>query len=247
MGERRLTMHNGRQHKGGKTFSSKHNDHTQENGHWDKSKTGENWTWKSKVAQGETFDAGEKAFYERYFRKALDAQNERHRASRHLERVKTMDEFRKSKHWCPEETLIYLGDKDSQAPKEKLLEVAYAFFNWHQRTFPQCKVLNMAGHWDEPGADHVHIRKVWMAKDENGNWIVNQNKSLEQMGVKPPNPEEKVTSKNNAKMTYTAMCREKLIDLARERGVELETEPRPKEEQGMSMSEYLEKKAEKKD
>ena len=247
MSERRLTMHNGRQHKGGKTFSSKHNDHKQENGHWDKEKASENWLWKSKVAQGDTFDEGEKAFYEKYFRKTLDAQNERHKKSRHLERIKTMDEFRASKHWCPEETLFYLGDKDNQVKKETFLEVIKVFFNWHQETFPQCKILNIAFHGDEPGADHVHMRKVWMAKDENGEWIVNQNKSLEQMGVKLPNEEFPICSTNNRKMTYTEICREKFFDIAKERGVEFVTEPRPKEEQGMSMSEYLEKKAEKKE
>lgn len=246
MTERRLTMHNGRQHKGGKVFSSKHNDHKQD-GHWDKDKAAENWLWQSQAAQGETFDKGEKVFYERYFRKALDAQNDKHRASRHADRVKTMDQFRKSKHWCPEETLFYLGDKDNQSPRKQFLEVITLFYNWHQETFPQCKILNIAYHGDEKGADHIHMRKVWMAKDENGNWIVSQNKALEQMGVKPPHPEWETNSKNNAKMTYTEMCREKFFEIARERGIEFVTEPRPKEEQGMSMSEYLEKKAEKKE
>lgn len=247
MGERRLTMHNGRQHKGGKTFSPKHNDHTQENGHWDKEKASENWLWKSKKCPGETFDEGEKAFYEKYLRASLDAQNERHRASRHLERVKTMDEYRKSKHWCPEETLFYLGDKESHAPKEKLLEVLLAFCKWHQKEYPQCALLNMALHGDEPGAPHIHMRKVWMAKDEAGHWVVNQNKSLEQMGVNRPNLDEPTSKENNAKMTYTEACRKKLFELARERGVELVEEPRPKEEQGMSMSEYLERKAQAKE
>lgn len=248
MGERRLTMHNGRQHKGGKVFSSKHNDHTQENGHWDKDKASENWTWKSKQCPGETFDEGEKAFYEKYFRKTLDAQNERHRASRHVERVKTMDEFRKSKHWCPEETLFYLGDKDNQAPKGKLKEVVLEFTKWHQKEYPQCKILNIALHGDEPGADHIHMRKVWMAYDEKKEeWVVNQNKSLEQMGVALPNEDFPVCSTNNRKMTYTEACRAKLFEIAKEKGVELVKEPRPKEEQGMSMSEYLERKAEKKE
>lgn len=245
--ERRLTMHNGRTHKGGKTFSSKHNDHLQENGEWDKDKRGDDWFWKSKNCPGKTFDEGEKAFYEKFLRKTLDAQNERHRASRHLERIKTMDDFRKSKHWCPEETLFYLGDKENQAPKEKLKEVVQEFVNWHRKEFPLCVTLNLALHADEEGADHVHQRKVWMAKDENGDWIVSQNKSLEQMGIKPPHPEWDISSKNNAKMTYTAMCREKLFDIAKEKGVELVEKPRSKEESGKSRTQYIEDKLAKKE
>lgn len=240
--ERRLTMHNGRSHKGGKTFSAKHNDHLQDNGNWDKDKRNECWFWKSKNCPGKTFDEGEKAFYEKFFRKALDAQNERHKKSRHLERIKTMDEYRACKNYCPEETLVYLGDKDHQADKEALKEVVQDFVNWHRKTYPRCVVLNIALHADEKGADHIHMRKVWMAKDKDGHWIVGQNRSLEQMGVKPPHPDEEVTADNNAKKTYTAMCRAKLFELAKEKGVELVEEPRSKEESGKSRSEFIAEK-----
>lgn len=240
--ERRLTMHNGRSHKGGKTFSAKHNDHTQKNGNWDIEKRGEDWFWKSKQCPGKNFDEGERAFYEKYFRTTLDEQNERHRASRHLERIKTMDDFRTSKNYCPEETLFYLGDKNHEADREVFKHIMIEYSKWHQDTFPLCKILNMAEHGDEDGARHWHQRKCWMAKDEKGNWIVSQNKSLEQMGVELPEPGEKTSGKNNRKVTYTKMCREKLFELAKQYGVELETEPRSKEESGMSRSEFIEKK-----
>lgn len=240
-------MHNGRKHKGGKVFSSKHNDHTQENGAWDKDKAGENWLWQSNAAKGETFDAGEKAFYEKYLRKGLDKQNEKHKKARHLERVKSLDDFRKSKHYCPEETLIYLGDKENQANKDLMKEVVQEFFNWHKSEFPLAKILNIALHADEKGADHIHIRKVWMAKDKDGDWIVEQNRSLEQMGVERPNPEWSTNSKNNAKMTYTKACRDKLFELAKSKGIELVEEPRPRKESGKSREEFLEDKLAKKE
>lgn len=239
--ERRLTMHNGRSHKGGKVFSAKHNEHL-ENGNWDPEKRNECYFWKSKNCPGETFDAGEKAFYEKFFRKALDAQNERHKKSRHLERVKTMDDYRKCKNYCPEETLFYLGDKENCAPKEQLLEVMKEYVKWHTQEYPLAKILDFALHDDEDGAPHVHMRKVWMAKDKDGHWMVGQNKSLDQMGIKPPQPNEEVTGDNNAKMTYTAICREKLYELAKEKGVELVEEPRSKEESGKSRGEYIEGK-----
>lgn len=239
MGERRLTMHNSRAHKGGKVFSAKHNDHTEENGKWDVEKRDECYFWKSKACPGETFDEGEKAFYERYFRKSLDLQNERHKKTRHLERVKTMDDYRKSKNYCPEETLFYLGDKENYAPREQLLEVMKEYVKWHIKEYPLAKILNFSLHADEEGAPHVHLRKVWMAKDDLGNWIVGQNRSLEQMGVKPPQPDEAVTADNNAKQTYTAMCRAKLYELAKAKGVELVKEPRSKEESGKTRSEFI--------
>lgn len=247
MSERRLTMHNGRTHKGGKTFSSKHNDHTQKNGAWDKDKAGENWLWQSNAAKGKTFDEGEKKFYEKYLRKYLDKQNERHKKSRHLERVKSMDQFRENKSYCPEETLLYFGDKENQIKKELMKEVLQEFFNWHKKEYPLAKILNMALHGDEKGADHLHIRKVWMAKDDDGDWIIYQNKSLEQMGVQRPNLEEPTSPKNNAKMTYTKACRDKLFELAKSKGIELVEEPRPRKESGKSRTEFIEDKLAKKE
>ena len=244
--KKRVTMHNGRTHKGGKTFSSKHNDHT-EKGEWDVEKRKDCVFWKSKKCPGATFDEGEQAFYEAHFRKTLDAQNKRHRENRHEDRVKNMDQFRHSKSYCPEGTLVYLGDKDNHASIEDLKGVMVDFLKWHQKTYPQCFILNWDLHADEAGAPHCDMRRVWMAHDKEGNWTVSQNKCLEEMGVERPNKEAPSGKHNNAKMTYTEACRKKLIELAKARGIEIEEEPRPKEESGKSLGEFLEDKAAKKE
>lgn len=237
--ERRLTMHNGRKHRGGKTFSSKHNDHSEENGKWDKEKSKDNWLWQSKNAQGKTFDEGEKAFYKKFLQPSLDEQNAKHIANRHYKRVKDIDQFRKSSRYCPEETIYYFGDKENQIEEELMKQAIQKFLNWRKKEFPQCQILNIALHCDEEGASHLQERHVWMAKDENGAWTVNQNKSLEQMGVLAPEPDKEINGTNNAKMTYTKRCREKLFEICKEMGIELVTEPRPKKESGKSLGEYI--------
>lgn len=77
---------------------------------------------------------------------------------------------------------------------------------------------------------HIHVRKVWEYTDENGNIAVGQAKALEEMEVERPDPSKPVSRNNNAKMTYTAECREKMMELCKAKGYELITEPekRPK-------------------
>ena len=46
-----------------------------------------------------------------------------------------------------------------------------------------------------------------------------------------PEPEKKISKKNNPKMTFDKMCREKWIFIARSHGLEIEYTPKPRDEQ----------------
>lgn len=242
----RATIHNGRtSHLG--AFTPKHNDrnfninHTE---HIDPERVKDNryWNWTGKEI---TFEAAEIAFYEKHIRQHLDAQTARYKAQRHAERVKSMDEYRKSPQTCPEEVILQIGKMGDTIPADMMARIIQEQINWEQKTFPGVKVLNVALHMDEQGAPHIHERRAWVYTDKNGNFAISQNKSLEQMGVELPNPDKPRGRFNNRKQTFSKRCREHLLQICREHGLEIEEIPQEKSKSGRTLEDYQAGEAEK--
>lgn len=242
----RATIHNGRtSHLG--AFTPKHNDRNFDINHAEhidpeRVKNNRYWNWTGKEI---TFEAAEQAFYEKYIRKHLDAQNARYRAQRHAERAKTMDEYRRSPQTCPEEVILQIGKLGDTIPADMMARIIQEQINWEQKTFPGVKVLDVALHMDEQGAPHIHERRAWVYTDKAGNLAISQNKSLEQMGVELPNPNKPRSRFNNRKMSFSRMCREHLLQICREHGLEIEEIPQEKSRSGRMLEDYQAGEAEK--
>lgn len=242
----RATIHNGRtSHLG--AFTPKHNDRNFDINHAEhidpeRVKNNRYWNWTGKEI---TFEAAEQAFYEKYIRKHLDAQNARYRAQRHAERAKTMDEYRRSPQTCPEEVILQIGKLGDTIPADMMARIIQEQINWEQKTFPGVKVLDVALHMDEQGAPHIHERRAWVYTDKAGNLAISQNKSLEQMGVELPNPNKPRSRFNNRKMSFSRMCREHLLQICREHGLEIEEIPQEKSRSGRTLEDYQAGEAEK--
>ena len=269
----RIGNHSGRRNKNG-VFRPEHNDRNFDISHAphinpDKVKDNKVvmfWASKEQKQRNISIDEYELSFYNDLFRKQLSIQNQKHIVSRHKEKVKTMEQFRKCRNYCPEEDIITLGNHDNCVSPEVLWEIAEAYCKYHMATFVQCVLLNVSIHVDEDNAaPHVHLRKVWIAKakeqieyerkryfenpdrytkkkcpqlPEEDYVIVHQNASLRQMGIERPDPEKPEGRYNNAKQTYSAMCRKKLIELAQERNISLELTPKPSDEVGLNLMKY---------
>lgn len=243
----RATIHNGRTGKDG-AYNTKHNDRqfdirnaehidperVKNNRYW-------NWTGNPKMS----FEDAEAAFYEQHIKQHLDAQNARYRAQRHAERAKTMDEYRKSPQTCPEEVILQIGKMGDTIPADMMARIIQEQINWEQQQFPGVKVLDVALHMDEQGAPHIHERRAWVYTDRDGNLAISQNKSLEQMGVELPNPNKPRSRFNNRKMTFSRMCREHLLQICREHGLEIEEIPQEKSLSGRTLEDYKAGEAEK--
>lgn len=242
----RATIHNGRtSHLG--AFTPKHNDRNFNINHAEhidpeRVKNNRYWNWTGKEI---TFEAAEQAFYEKYIRKHLDAQNARYRTQRHAERAKTMDEYRRSPQTCPEEVILQIGKLGDTIPADMMARIIQEQINWEQKTFPGVKVLDVALHMDEQGAPHIHERRAWVYTDKAGNLAISQNKSLEQMGVELPNPNKPRSRFNNRKMSFSRMCREHLLQICREHGLEIEEIPQEKSRSGRTLEDYQAGEAEK--
>jgi len=236
----RATIHNGRTGKDG-AYNTKHNDRQFDISHAEhidpeRVKNNRYWNWTGKEI---TFEAAEQAFYEKHIRKHLDTQNARYKAQRHAERAKTMDEYRKSPQTCPEEVILQIGKRGDTIPADMMARIIQEQINWEQRTFPGVKVLDVALHMDEQGAPHIHERRAWVYTDKDGNSAISQNKSLEQMGVELPNPDRPRGRFNNRKQTFSKRCREHLLQICREHGLEIEEIPQEKSRSGLSHVAYM--------
>lgn len=239
----RITNHNGRAGKHG-VYSAKHNDRKfdMDNAeHIDPTRSHLNRYWQIDK-EASSFEENEVNFYEKFFKASLDAKNERYMAQRHEDRCQTMDDYRMNEKSCPEETIMQIGKAGDEIDSDKLWKVMIEQIKWEQKHFPNCVYLDAALHRDEEGQDHIHLRKVWVAHDKDGNLLVGQKKALNEMGVEAPDPEKKISKFNNQKMTYSRECREHLIEMVREFYPEieplLELEPKEASKVGMELLEY---------
>ena len=242
----RATIHNGRTSNLG-AFTPKHNDRNFNINHAEhinpeRVKLNRYWNWTGKEI---TFEDAERAFYEKHIRKHLDAQNARYEAQRHAERAKTMDEYRRSPQTCPEEVILQIGKRGDTIPADMMARIIQEQINWEQQQFSGVKILDVALHMDEQGAPHIHERRAWIYTDKDGNFAISQNKSLEQMGVELPNPDKPRSRFNNRKMTFSRMCREHLLQICKEHGLEIEEIPQEKSRNGRTLDDYKAGEAEK--
>lgn len=242
----RATIHNGRtSHLG--AFTPRHNDRSFNISHAEhidpeRVKLNRYWNWTGKEM---TFEDAERTFYEKHIRQHLDAQNARYRAQRHAERVKSMDEYRRSPQTCPEEVILQIGKLGDTIPADMMARIIQEQINWEQQQFPGVKVLDVALHMDEQGAPHIHERRAWIYTDKDGNLTISQNRSLEQMGVELPNPDKPRSRFNNRKQVFSRMCREHLLQICREHGLEIEEIPQEKNRNGRTLDDYKAGEAEK--
>lgn len=243
----RATIHNGRtSHLG--AFTPKHNDRNFNISHAEhidpeRVKNNRYWNWTGNPET--TFEAAEIAFYEKHISAHLEAQNARYRAQRHAERAKTLDEYRKSPQTCPEEVILMIGKAGDTIPADMMARIIQEQINWEQKQFPGVKVLDVALHMDEQGAPHIHERRAWVYTDKDGNLAISQNKALEQMGIELPNPDRPRGRFNNRKQTFSRMCREHLLQICKEHGLEIEEIPQEKSRSGRTLEDYQAGEAEK--
>lgn len=243
----RMTVHNGRAGKNG-VYSPKHNDRqfdTSRAEHIDPERMPGNvyWNWTGKNI---SFEDAEKEFYELHCREHLDAVNQRHREQRHPERVRDMDAYRTARQTCPEETLFMIGNRDEYLPPKTLRAICEKLKDWEESTVSGLKVLDMALHVDEEGAPHIHMRKAWIYRDENGIESIAQSKTLQAAGIPLPHPDKPQGRHNNRKQVFSAMERQALYEICRGYGLEslLETKPREKSRSGREFEDYKANKAE---
>lgn len=250
----RATLHNSRGHKHSTTgYSAKHNDRQfdvekADNINIDKVAGNIYWNICDGVyldkdkADKHSFDDAEQLYYSRYFTHQWQDQQEKHKANRQYKRMKSFDEWRNSKRYCPAESYIQIGNVDDHADKKQMLAVGKDYIKAlreFSESHGECfKILDYAYHFDE-AVPQLHIRGVWQSADENGMPVIGQERALEKAGFDLPKPDKEEGQYNNRKMTFDKIMREKYLDICEEHGLDIVREPDPDASHNRSKKKYI--------
>ena len=248
MSKNRTTLHNGRKNRQGQAYRASHNDRKfdlDKAEHIEQERTKENiyWHYLQKENPDMDFSTAEKTFYKDHFEEALKIRNSSYIQHGNKKQVKTLEEY--MQEHCPEETIWMIGNAENMIPAKILHNVWKEQKTWMEATFPQVTVLDWALHVDEQGAPHIHERHVFIGHDKRGLEVMGQNKALAEMGISAPNPQRPTGRHNNAKMTYTAICRQHFQELCKRHGLDIEVQPRERSEMGLTQAEYKTRQEEK--
>lgn len=248
MSKNRTTLHNGRKNRQGQAYRASHNDRKfdlDKAEHIGQERTKENiyWHYLQKENPDMDFSTAEKTFYKDHFEEALSIRNSSYIQHGNKKQVKTLEEY--MQEHCPEETIWMIGNAEDMIPAKILHNVWTEQKTWMEAMFPQVTVLDWALHVDEQGAPHIHERHVFIGHDKRGLEVVGQNKALAEMGISAPNPQRPTGRHNNAKMTYTAICRQHFQELCKRHGLDIEVQPRERSEMGLTQAEYKTRQEEK--
>lgn len=248
MSKNRTTLHNGRKNRQGQAYRASHNDRKfdlDKAEHIKQERTKENiyWHYLQKENPDMDFSTAEKTFYKDHFEEALSIRNSSYIQHGNKKQVRTLEEY--MQEHCPEETIWMIGNAEDMIPAKILHNVWTEQKTWMEAMFPQMTVLDWALHVDEQGAPHIHERHVFIGHDKRGLEVVGQNKALAEMGISAPNPQRPTGRHNNAKMTYTAICRQHFQELCKRHGLDIEVQPRERSEMGLTQAEYKTRQEEK--
>ena len=231
----KITTLNGRKDKAGK-----HNDRNfnlDNAPHIDQSRLSENRYWTYNGDSENTFTDIEHDFYAENFSDYLKKHNEKHEEHRNYGRKRTIEDYLHRTNTRPEDKILQIGDMREHASGEELWECALEYQRRFDRAYgDRCKILDMALHMDE-ATPHVHIRRVWIAEDEDGDKFVSQTKALEQMGISEMDEDRPIGRRNNSKITFSRTDRAIFETICLERGLDISKE-KPERRKHLSTEEY---------
>ena len=171
-----------------------------------------------------TFTQHERNEYEKRYGGFIAGQNARNIKAGHAKRNRTVDDLLADVRICPEETIYQIGKEGDCPPPEMLLEIVQEFMDTIEERFGRhVHVLDWALHLDET-SPHIHARQVFDVENRYGEMEPKQEKALEQLGIPLPFPDKKPSKVNNRKVAFDGICRELLLGICREHGLEVETE-----------------------
>lgn len=249
----RTMQHNSRTNAKGRVHGTKHNDRNfdvSKADNIDQSRSHGNVYLNCYGDKSMTFDEVELKFYNENFGDLLAKTNANYIKNRHPERCKTMEEWKKNRRYCPEETTMQIGDMEKHVSRNELVQCFNEYDNrlhkWNKEHGRPFTTLTIALHVDEE-VEHIQSRRVWHYHNNSGDLRIGQEKALAAAGVELPEPDKPEGRHNNRKMTFDAMCREMWLDIIQEHGIEVEREPLPdsKSKKSKDKEDYIREKYQK--
>lgn len=182
-----------------------------------------------------TFEDAEKRFYEENYRHMLDVRNESPK-----NKPLTMDDFMRMPRYCPEELILQIGHVGDQPVDPKVFDACFDQYmaqleQWNRAHGGHMHVLDYAVHKDEATV-HAHIRRVFDYTDKDGTQKIGLDRALKEAGVKLPDPGKTPGRRNNRKMEFDLMMKERWIGICEEHGIKVDRTP--KQERHQKISDY---------
>lgn len=204
--------------------SASHNDRTFDvwkADHIDLSRLGDNRYWC--VYEGMDFEAAERKYYEEHYGQMIHDQN-RYRA----EKLDVGDYLRMSRY-CPEELILQIGSVGDTVKDPAVFDACFDRYmeyleEWNREHGGHMHVLDYAVHKDE-ATIHAHIRRVWDYTGKDGEKRIGMDRALKEAGVQPPEPGMPEGRRNNRKIAFDRMMRERWIGICEEHGIEVDQVP----------------------
>lgn len=187
----------------------------------------------------------ELAVYRKMFQERIDTMNARYIAQRHPEKCKTLKEYYRSPQSCPDECLIYIGDKDNHPGSDILKAAASELIKRIQQSKPKHFIpLSLVLHVDEQGAPHLHLRYLFVSYSDKYGPKVCVTKGMKEAGIALPDEEKKEHKYNNRQMTFFKELRDTFADICEQMyGLEIEREARDASKSGKDLATYQRDKA----
>lgn len=253
MAKMKATVRNGRTNSAGRVFNPNHNTRAETRaieGHIDHDRTALNVNFKffanGNIEKCDSFDAKEFELsqYEILFGDGQTAKNERYTKDGHPERCKTVKEVYQHPKTAPLETILQLGNINSDMSRDERQKIltasAFELVDTLRRRWGEnLHFLTLSSHVDEIGSPHIHARYVLSHVDKQGFAIVNQSQAFKQMGIDRPDTSKKEGKYNNPLMTFSEMLRSTFYDLCEKNGgIEIDREVKNPSQKHKDILEY---------
>lgn len=204
--------------------SASHNDRTFDvwkADHIDLSRLGDNRYWC--VYEGMSFEEAERKFYEEHYGQMIHDQN------RYRPEKLDVDDYLRMSRYCPEELILQIGSVGDTVKDPAVFDACFDCYmecleEWNREHGGHMHVLDYAVHKDE-ATIHAHIRRVWDYTGKDGETRIGLDRALREAGVRLPEPEMPEGRRNNRKMTFDRMMRERWISICEEHGITVDKAP----------------------
>lgn len=247
----KATIRNGRATASGKVYNANHNTRAEtraQERHIDHDRTQRNISYKvtndGEVIPCESLDA--KAFelerYEFLYGEGQRAKNARYTQDSHPERCKTVADLYTSRRTAPLETILQLGNRDTdidpEERKKKLMAATDELIERLQKRWGEnLHILCYSWHDDE-AVFHCHLRMTFSAVDKFGCRVPNQSQAFAAMGIERPDPTTKEGKYNCPLITFSELIRQEFYDLCERQGVVIDREVKNPSQKHLSVLEY---------
>lgn len=210
--------------------SADHNDRNYENATQEK-KEEVLMKWQCQP-RSETFRENELWAYNYLFNDWLNQKNEKYKVSGHKEDVRTMEQIlggtnknKTKSRFEPEETILQIGKNGEHIPFDVFKACVTDFLKEICKIYGEnMQILDFAIHQEESSVCHCHLRRVWIAIDENGQKRPAKKEALKQLGYELPEG-IKEDRYHNLSIIQTAEERSLWYDILRQHDINIDEIP----------------------